>query len=78
MSAEQAPRQAVNSHPTGKGGDIQLKDIRKKLPLRVLSQADWQHWTTNGYVIVRQAVSIAMKSRNIIFPRRAEVELRGT
>ena len=56
MSAEQALGQAVNSHPTSKGGDIQLKDIRKKLPLRVLSQADWQHWTTSGYVIVRQAV----------------------
>ena len=63
MSAEQAPRQAVNSHPTSKGGDVQLKDIRKKLPLRVLSQADWQHWTTNGYVIVRQAVPAANVER---------------
>ena len=63
MSAEQALGQAVNSHPTSKGGDIQLKDIRKKLPLRVLSQADWQHWTTNGYVIVRQAVPAANVER---------------
>ena len=63
MSAEQALRQAVNSHPTSKGGDVQLKDIEKKLPLRVLSQADWQHWTTNGYVIVRQAVPAANVER---------------
>ena len=63
MSAEQAQRQAVNSHPTSKGGDVQLKDIEKKLPLRVLSQADWQHWTTNGYVIVRQAVPAANVER---------------
>ena len=30
---------------------IQLKDIRKTLPLHVLSKADWEHWTTKGYVI---------------------------
>jgi hypothetical protein len=71
------PEAGRDSHPTSKGGDIQLKDIRKKLPERVLSRADWQHWKTNGYVIVRQAVSIAMKSRNIVFLRRAEVEFSG-
>ncbi|KSV73398.1 phytanoyl-CoA dioxygenase family protein [Ensifer sp. ENS03] len=45
-----------DSHPTAAHLDIQLKDIRKQLPLRVLSEADWQHWITKGYVIVRQAV----------------------
>ncbi len=35
---------------------VPLKDIQKTLPLRVLSADDWQHWITNGYVIVRQAV----------------------
>jgi hypothetical protein len=35
---------------------VQLKDIEKKLPLRVLSDEEWQHWITNGYVIVKQAV----------------------
>src|SRR5690606_20992042 len=44
-----------DSHPTT-NASIQLKDIKKTLPLRVLSEADWQHWTTPGYVIVRQAV----------------------
>ena len=34
----------------------QLKDIEKKLPLRVLTPADWKHWTEKGYVIVRNAV----------------------
>ncbi|MFD9899164.1 phytanoyl-CoA dioxygenase family protein [Mesorhizobium sp. NPDC059025] len=42
-------------HPTTKMS-TQLKDIEKTLPLRVLSEDDWQHWITNGYVIVRQAV----------------------
>ena len=34
----------------------QLRDIVKTLPLRVLSPADWQHWTTFGFVIVKNAV----------------------
>ena len=42
-------------HPTT-GMTTQLRDIRKTLPLRVLSEDDWQHWISNGYVIVRQAV----------------------
>ena len=44
------------SHPTSRSLTTQLKDIEKKLPLRVLSPADWSHWTTKGYVIVHQAV----------------------
>jgi hypothetical protein len=45
-----------DSHPTSKKVTTQLKDIQKRLPLRVLSEADWQHWITKGYVIVRDAV----------------------
>lgn len=44
------------SHPLGAGVTTQLRDIKKALPLRVLSPADWQHWITRGYVIVRGAV----------------------
>ena len=44
------------SHPLGAGLTTQLKDIQKRLPLRVLSDQDWQHWITKGYVIVKQAV----------------------
>lgn len=44
------------SHPVSSELTTQLKDIRKKLPLRVLSKDDWAHWITKGYVIVRQAV----------------------
>lgn len=58
-----AERQPVNSHPTAHGVETQLKDIRKKLPLRVLSEEDWRRWTTNGYVIVRQAVPAANVER---------------
>jgi hypothetical protein len=50
-------------HPSARGVTTQLKDIRKRLPLRVLSPSDWQHWTTKGYVIVRQAVPAANVAR---------------
>jgi hypothetical protein len=50
-----------DSHPTTAA--IQLKDIRKTLPLRVLSKDDWEHWITKGYVIVRQAVPAANVER---------------
>jgi hypothetical protein len=40
-------------HPGARGQTIQLKDIQKTLPLRVLSEADWQHWITKGFVVIR-------------------------
>jgi hypothetical protein len=43
----------------------QLKDIQKTLPLRVLSPADWEHWITKGYVIVRQAVPASNVERTV-------------
>ena len=52
-----------DSHPTSSAAETQLKDIEKTLPLRVLSEADWQHWITRGYVIVRQAVPMANVER---------------
>jgi len=45
-----------DAHPRTEKVTTQLKDIRKTLPMRVLSPEDWQHWITRGYVIVRQAV----------------------
>ena len=34
----------------------QLRDIQKQLSLRVLSDSDFLHWQTYGYVIVKDAV----------------------
>src|SRR3954470_21317959 len=45
-----------DSHQTSTKVSTQLKDIHKTLPLRVLSKADFEHWQTRGYVIVRNAV----------------------
>lgn len=52
-----------DAHPTTRTTSVPLKDIRKKLPLRVLSEEDWRHWITNGYVVVRQAVPAANVER---------------
>lgn len=52
-----------DAHPSTSLMTTQLKDIEKKLPLRVLSAADWQHWITKGYVILRQAVPSANVER---------------
>ena len=46
-----------DAHPTAHAGHHPAQGHpEESLPLRVLSEADWQHWTTKGYVIVRQAV----------------------
>jgi len=52
-----------DSHPTTQKVTTQLKDIRKTLPLRVLSEADFKHWQERGYVIVRNAVDAAHVER---------------
>lgn len=56
MSASQGAKKFADNHPTSGAATTQLKDIRKTLPLQVLSPQDWQHWITRGYVVVRQAV----------------------
>ena len=61
--AEQALKKPEYSHATARSLTTQLKDIEKKLPLRALSPADWQHWTSKGYVIVREAVPQANVQR---------------
>jgi len=57
------PAPAPGEHPTAHDVDVQLRDIRKRLPLRVLSPDDWTHWTTYGYVVVPNAVPQAHVDR---------------
>ena len=57
------PARMLGSHPTATSSSRQLKDIQKTLPRRVLSSADWRHWVTNGYVVIRQAVPAAQVER---------------
>ena len=56
MSAYQTLAKPRNDHPTSRLATTQLKDLKKTLPLRVLSPADFAHWQENGFVIVRSAV----------------------
>lgn len=55
-SAATADGKNIETGHTAQAKSTQLKDLKKKLPLRVLSEEDWQHWTTFGYVIVPNAV----------------------
>jgi hypothetical protein len=41
----------------------QLRSLKKKLPLRVLSPEDFVHWQTYGFVVVKQAVPAANVKR---------------
>lgn len=51
-----------DSHPTA-AANTPLHKIQKRHPLRVLSQEDWQQWTTKGFIIVRQVVPQANVER---------------
>jgi ectoine hydroxylase-related dioxygenase (phytanoyl-CoA dioxygenase family) len=60
--------QVLDEKVVGKPGDNKLtpttvreplRSIRKKLPLRALSQADFDYWQTYGFVVVKQAVPTA-------------------
>ncbi|MDY0747285.1 phytanoyl-CoA dioxygenase family protein [Paucibacter sp. R3-3] len=45
-----------DDHPTSTRSSTQLSQLKKRLPLRVLSPEDFAHWQRRGYVIVRNAV----------------------
>ncbi|MDY0745999.1 phytanoyl-CoA dioxygenase family protein [Paucibacter sp. R3-3] len=46
---------------------VQLRELKKALPLRVLSEADFEHWQRRGYVIIRQAVPEEQVRRTVDF-----------
>ena len=41
---------------TAKSSATKLNDRSNGKPLRVLSEADWQFWITNGYIVIKNAV----------------------
>ncbi len=65
MDTAQPTLDEFKGHPGADGMATQLKDIKKKLPLRVLSEEDWNHWITKGFVIVRQAIPMEKVERTI-------------
>ena len=57
-----ADAKAQNQHPTS-SSQTPLHLIKKQLPFRVMSTADWEHWTTKGFIIARQVVPQANVER---------------
>ena len=47
-----------DNHPTSDRATTPLAEIRKQLPLRVLSKEGFDHWQKRGFVIVRNAVPL--------------------
>lgn len=42
---------------TAKSSKTKLNDRSNGKPLKVLSEADWEFWVTNGYVVIKNAIS---------------------
>jgi hypothetical protein len=61
--ATMAPTSPPNEHKdipgnpsTAKSSAIKLNDRSNGKPLRVLSEADWQFWLQNGYIVIKNVV----------------------
>ena len=61
MAATTVPGNAHKDIPgnpsTAKSSAAKLNDRSNGKPLRVLSEADWQFWITNGFVVIKNAVA---------------------
>lgn len=61
MAPTMAPGNAHKDIPgnpsTAKSSIVKLNDRSNGIPLRVLSEEDWQFWKHNGYVVIKNAVS---------------------
>lgn len=56
MKANEAHKVIPGNPSTATSSQIKLNDRSNGKPLRVLSEADWQFWVDNGYVIIKSAV----------------------
>lgn len=60
--------EAIPGNPsTATTSTISLNDRSNGKPLRVLSEEDWQFWITNGYVIIKNAVSAEAAQKTASF-----------
>lgn len=61
MAATMVPDNAHKDIPgnpsTAKSSAVKLNDRTNGKPLRVLSEEDWDFWITNGYVVIKNAVT---------------------
>jgi Phytanoyl-CoA dioxygenase (PhyH) len=56
MATTNAHKDIPGNPSTAKSSATKLNDRSDGKPLRVLSEADWQFWITNGYIVVKNAV----------------------
>ena len=42
---------------TAKSSTIKLNDRSNNIPLKLLSEDDWDYWIKNGYIIIKNAIS---------------------
>jgi len=61
MNPQGLPENAYKDIPgnpsTAKSSNIKLNDRSSGQPLRVLSEADWEFWTSQGYAVIKNAIS---------------------
>ncbi|MDA0193978.1 MAG: phytanoyl-CoA dioxygenase family protein [Bacteroidetes bacterium] len=77
MKNESSPNQVTNPNKyhldipgnpsTATSSKIKLSDRSNNVPLRVLSEQDWAFWKHNGYVVIKNAVSLEQALRTADF-----------
>ena len=50
----------TRDHPGVRGSAVQLRDIQKTRPFRVLTESDWEQWVSKGFAVLRGLVPQAM------------------
>ena len=56
MAPDAAHKDIPGNPSTAKSSHQKLNDRSNGVPLRVLSEADWQFWQHNGYIVIKNAV----------------------
>lgn len=56
MTPDNAHKDIPGNPSTATSSKTNLNDRSNGKPLRVLSEADWQFWKENGYIVIKQAV----------------------
>jgi hypothetical protein len=56
MMPQNAHKDIPGNPSTAKSSATQLNDRSNGKPLRVMSEADWDFWRTNGYIVIKNAV----------------------
>jgi hypothetical protein len=56
MAANNAHKDIPGNPSTAKSSATKLNDRSNGKPLKALSEADWDFWVTNGYIVIKNAV----------------------